>query len=190
MSQVDRKHSQADAGVCLEIENLATVYYAYIRRLACSILDDPGEAEDAAQETFIAAARSLPGFRKQATPKTWLTSIAVNICRGRLRRRRTRATLQAALESLHILATPDDPEKISIQNDNNRLLWQAVDALDEKHRLPVILRYVHELTIPEIAESLGLNQGTVHSRLHYARRRLMAQLGELNPRTEVKDGAA
>lgn len=190
MSHIDRKHSQADAEVYLEVEGLATAYYAYIRRLACSILDDPSEADDAAQETFIAAARALSGFRKQATPKTWLTSIAVNICRGRLRRRRARATLQAALESLHILTTPGDPEQISIQNENHRQLWQAVDALDEKHRLPVILRYVHELTIPEIADSLGLNQGTVHSRLHYARRKLLAQLGDSNPRTEVKDGAA
>ncbi|MBN1149183.1 MAG: RNA polymerase sigma factor [Anaerolineales bacterium] len=188
MSQVERKLSQAE--ICPQIEALAAAYYSYICRLACSILDDPGEADDVAQETFIAAARALQGFRKQATPKTWLTSIAVNLCRGRLRRRRARATLQAALESLHFLRTPGDPEQISIQNENHRQLWQAVDALDEKHRLPIILRYVHELTIPEIAESLGLNQGTVHSRLHYARQKLMSQLGDVNPRMEVNDGAA
>jgi RNA polymerase sigma factor (sigma-70 family) len=52
-----------------------------------------------------------------------------------------------------------------------------VDSL-EKHRLPVILRYVHELSVAEIAASLGTNEGTIHSRLHYARKKLLDCLGQ------------
>ena len=77
--------------------------------------------------------------------------------------------------------------KLPSKNEVDQSIWNAVDGLNEKHRLPVILRYVHELTVPEIAHTLHLSQGTVHSRLHYARKELHAQLGHLNPHEKVSD---
>ena len=56
------------------------------------------------------------------------------------------------------------------------LLRQAVAELKEKHRLPIILRYTHNMTAPEIAQVLQISEGTVHSRLHYARRELRQKL--------------
>jgi RNA polymerase sigma-70 factor (ECF subfamily) len=170
-----------------DIESLVSTHYAYVRRLALSILDDPDEAEDAAQEAFIAASRGLASFRGQAEVKTWLTSIAVNSCRGRLRKRKARQALAATLHSLH-LAHPaqPSPEAQAVQREADRQLWQAVDALDDKHRLVVILRYVHELNTAEIAAALDISQGTVHSRLFYARQQLQHGLGVPQ---EVADGA-
>jgi RNA polymerase sigma-70 factor (ECF subfamily) len=55
-------------------------------------------------------------------------------------------------------------------------LWRAIHALDDKHRLPVVLFYYHDLPTVEIAQVLGISEGTVHSRLHTARQRLRAQL--------------
>src|SRR3989304_7444732 len=86
-------HDTADAAQALE--TLVGEYYPYIRRLALTILDDGragagADAEDAAQETFITAHRTLAGFRGDASLKTWLTSIAVNACRARLRKGRRR----------------------------------------------------------------------------------------------------
>jgi len=151
---------------------------AYVRRLALSILNDPAEADDAAQETLIAACRGLAGFRGQAAVRTWVTRITLNVCRSRLRRRRVRQALQDTLQALHLLSGSRlEPEEMAIQNEADRQLWRVIDALDEKHRLPVILRYVQELSVPEIAGILGVNEGTVHSRLHYARQKLQAQLG-------------
>lgn len=170
-----------------DIESLVSTHYAYIRRLALSILDDPDEADDAAQEVFIAANRGLASFRGQAEVKTWLTSIAINTCRGRLRKRKARQSLAATLQSLH-LARPalPSPETLTVQREADRQLWQGVDALDDKHRLVVILRYVHELSTAEIAAALEISQGTVHSRLFYARQRLQEWLGVPE---EVADGA-
>jgi RNA polymerase sigma-70 factor (ECF subfamily) len=160
------------------VECLVREHYAYIQRLALSILDDPDEAEDAAQETFIAAHRAWSSFRGEAQARTWLTTIAVNACRGRLRKRKVRQALHATLTSLHLLsARPPSPEQAALQSETDRQLWQAVDSLDEKHRLPLILRYVHELSVPQIAAVLNLSQGTVHSRLHYARLKLQHALG-------------
>jgi RNA polymerase sigma-70 factor (ECF subfamily) len=164
------------------LEALVREHYAYIRRLSLTILDDGGpdgaaEADDAAQETFITAYRSMAGFRGHASLKTWLTSIAVNACRARLRKRKLRQALYATLRGLHLSQRMASPEETAARNEADRYLWRVVDSLDEKHRLPVILRYVHELTVPEIAASLGMNEGTVHSRLHYARKALLDRLG-------------
>ena len=95
----------------IKIEQLLQEYYPYIRRLALSILDDPHEAEDVAQETFIAAHRSLAGFRGESIPKTWLTSIAINRSLGRLRKRKLRQVLVTALQAMHLLRnSPPTPE--------------------------------------------------------------------------------
>jgi RNA polymerase sigma-70 factor (ECF subfamily) len=172
-----------------DIESLVAAHHAYIRRLAASILDDKAEADDAAQETFLAACRAGEGFRGQANPKTWLTAIAVNICRGRLRKRRMRARLQSALEALHLSARSHlSPEKAALQNEADRRVWQAVADLDEKHRLVVVLRYVNELSAEEIAQALGMNEGTVYSRLHYARQKLRLKLDDSKPYAEETDG--
>jgi RNA polymerase sigma factor (sigma-70 family) len=164
------------------LEAMLVEYYAYVRRLSLTILDDGSaeagaEAEDAAQDTFITAYRSLAGFRGNASLKTWLTAIAVNTCRGRLRKRKLRQALQSTLKGMHLSRRQDLPEEAAMQHESYRQLWRAVDSLDEKHRLPLILRYVHSLTVPEIAASLNTNEGTIHSRLHYARKALVECLG-------------
>ncbi len=170
------------------IDQLIREHYLYIHRLALSILEDLHEAEDVAQETFIAAHRSLAGFRSESNPKTWLSAIAINASRGRLRKRKVHQVLTNTMQALHLLKTPPaSPEQAAIQSESDRYIWEAVDRLDEKHRLPVLLRYVHALTVPEIAQMLHLSQGTVHSRLHYARKELHANLGQLNPHEKVPD---
>jgi RNA polymerase sigma-70 factor (ECF subfamily) len=172
----------------LKVDRLLREFYPYIHRLALSILDDIHEADDVAQETFIAAHHSLANFRGESNTKTWLTSIAVNASLGRLRKRKVRQVLTTSLHALHLLKNPPaSPEQAVIQNEADQSIWEAVDALDDKHRLPVILRYVHDLTVPQIAQILHLSQGTVHSRLHYARKELHVHLGHLNPYEKVPD---
>lgn len=157
------------------LEQIVTDEYAYVRRLALSILNDAAESEDAVQETFIAVSKALPGFRGEASLRTWVARIAINACRTRLRRNQSQRSLLRRLGELHAApASPARLEAASEQREADHALWQAVDALDEKHRLPLILRYVHELELPEIARLLDVPLGTLHSRLHYARRRLQS----------------
>jgi RNA polymerase sigma-70 factor (ECF subfamily) len=180
-SSLDRTTTHDTAETAQALEILVREHYAYIRRLALTILDDgsaeaSADADDAAQETFITAHRALAGFRGSASLKTWLTTIAVNACRARLRKRKLRRVLQSTLTGLHLARQVSSPEEAAAQNEAHRHLWQAVDSLDEKHRLPVILRYMHEMTVPEIAASLSTNEGTIYSRLHYARKALLDRL--------------
>jgi RNA polymerase sigma-70 factor, ECF subfamily len=191
MSPSNTSEVYTTTGQDSSIEYLVREHYPAIRRLALSILDDPYEADDAAQDTFIAANRTLPEFRAEAQAKTWLSAIAINICRGRLRKRKVRIALQKSLNALHIQnATPGSVESVAAVRESDRQLWLAVDRLDEKHRLPILLRYVHQMSVAEIAEVLKTNEGTVHSRLHYARYALQAHLGHLNSREEESDDAS
>ncbi|HEX2979753.1 MAG TPA: RNA polymerase sigma factor [Anaerolineaceae bacterium] len=158
-------------------EDLVVRYYPAVYRLAYSILGDAEDASDAAQECFIAAVRAQAKYRQEASLKTWLFAIAINACRGALRKRKVRQGFAQAWSSIQALVTGEPtPEEQALNLERDRLLWSAVDRLDDQHRIPVILRYVHGCSVAEIARILGIQEGTVHSRLHYARHRLWEQL--------------
>jgi RNA polymerase sigma-70 factor, ECF subfamily len=170
---------QCPVGDSLAIERLVQAYQGAVYRLALSILDDSDDADDATQEVFVAALRAIESFRGNASFKTWLFSITVNVCRTRLQRHKNRGRLEQILQSLFQLNTKQaHPENEAIQSESDSKLWQAIHILDEKHRIPVILRYYHDLPVTEIAETLGVPVGTVHSRLNHARERLRALLKE------------
>jgi len=171
---------QCREGDSLAIERLVQTHQRDVYRLALSILDDPDEAEDAAQEVFVAALRSLDSFRGNASLKTWLFSITLNVCRSRYQRDKSRTRLRQILQSL-FRSDQAQPESEAVQHEAESELWRAVRSLDEKHRIPVILRYYHDLPIDEIAEMLGVPIGTVHSRLNHARERLRTQLKDVQP---------
>ena len=155
------------------IETIVRAYYAPILRLASSILNDFADAEDATQETFIKAAFNLDRYRTGTNFKTWLYTIAVNTCRGMLRKRKTRAHLQMLFSNIsYSVSRTSFPEDHVIEFEISNDLKTAIHALDEKHRLPILLRFVHELPIAEIAQILGVRQGTIDSRLHYGIQKL------------------
>lgn len=150
-------------------EQLVRLYYPYIVRLVQSIVHDAGEAEDIAQETFIAALLTIDNATENVNYKSWLSKIAVNKARDLLRRRKVRARWQQ-LWGGHTDGRM--PEDIAARNETVQQLWRAVESLNEKHRLPIVLRFGHNLPIRQIAELLGIKEGTVNSRLHNAQKQL------------------
>ena len=168
---------QCREGDSLAIERLVQTYQQDVYRLALSILDDADDADDATQEVFVAALRALDSFRGEASLKTWLFSITVNVCRNRLGRDKSRERLRQILQSL-FLQNQAHPESDAVQRESDSELWRSVRALGDKHRIPVILRYYHEMPVAEIAETLGLPVGTIHSRLNHARDKLRTLLKE------------
>jgi RNA polymerase sigma-70 factor (ECF subfamily) len=161
-------------------EQLVHQYETGVFRLTFSVLCDEGEANDAAQDTFIAMLASLASYKPQqhASFKAWVYRIALNTSLSRLRKRKALERLRKSIETVFLLQrekTPG-PEEIFLRGEENTLIRQAISALDEKHRLPLILRYYHELGAAEIAEILHTNEGTVYSRLHYGRERIRLAL--------------
>lgn len=142
--------------------------------LACVILRDEAEAEDAVQDAFLRIFEHIADYRGESSFETWLVAITVNGCRDRLRRRKVRQAL--SLERLaprwlsRILGLNDDPAMTFELREQRRSLWAMVDCLDDRLRLPLILRYHYGLTCGEVAQVLGLVTGTVYSRLSEGRR--------------------
>jgi RNA polymerase sigma-70 factor, ECF subfamily len=159
------------------IDSLIKEYSPALYRLAYSVLLDVDDAEEAVQDTFIAALRSLESFTGEAL-KPWLFGIALNQCRMKLRRRKALGRLREALKVLFRVtsAGPTHPESAVIANETSALVWRTVCALSEKHRLPIVLYYYHDLPVAEIAQILRIREGTVHSRLFVARERLRKAL--------------
>ncbi len=159
------------------INILVTEYEQYIYRLVCAILNDPDEAADVVQESFITAARKLAQYQPGTNIKAWLYTIAVNKARGSLRKAKSRQTLQGVLKLLSLQKTrPYTPEQTHLLKEHKQELWLIVDELGEKHRLPILLRMVEELSIKEIAQILGIKEKTVYSRLYAGFRILKAHL--------------
>lgn len=160
-------------------EILIQQHYASLHRLAFSILGDEAEADDAAQETLLRALQHLERIPAETQMKSWLSVITINIARDHLRRRASRQRLYNLMAWAGFGASqPASPEKTYLEGESRSQLWQAVNHLDEKHRLPVILRYVHAMPVAEIARALETSEGTIHSRLHYAIHKLQDSLDD------------
>jgi len=166
------------------IELLVRQYETGVFRLALSIVGDPAEANEVTQETFIAALRSLPAYQDyqdRKSFKAWLYTIALNHSRSHLRKRKILGRLRTTLTAIFQVETQkqNSPEEAVIQSDKEAQIWNSLNQLDERHRIVVVLRYFHELSITEISEMLSINEGTIHSRLHSAREKLRNALKHL-----------
>lgn len=154
-------------------DELLERHRARIYGLVCR-LAGASEAEDLAQDVFVAAYRSLQNFRGEAAFGTWLYRIAVHTCSHHLRRRRP--------EALELDETePDqrregDPLARAMQRELQSEVRRAIDRLPYKLRVVIVLRDIHEMSYEEIASVVGCPIGTVRSRLHYATQRLATEL--------------
>ena len=174
--------SRCQAGEPAAIEDFICKYQHIVHRLALSILDDTDEVEDATQDVFIAALAGLSSFRGQSEIETWLYAITVNVCLKKLRtRKRWNHLITRVRETwLHDRNTGTTRlEETVLQNEVDATVWAAIQALDDKHRIPMILRYYHHLPVSKISSILGVKEGTVHSRLNKARQRLKAALHDV-----------
>lgn len=175
---------RTQAGEAEAAEALVEHFQPELLRLANAILNDPSEADEAVQDALLAALKAIDSYRGQAAFKTWLFSITINTCRRRYRKRMARERLDRALQSIFRIsgAGPAHPEETLIRGETRTAVRRAVEALGEKHRLPVVLFYDHELPVAEIARALDLPVGTVLSRLHAGREKLRHALQD-----ELKD---
>jgi RNA polymerase sigma-70 factor (ECF subfamily) len=143
-------------------------------RIARLILGDAIEAEDATHDAALAAWRRFAELREPARFEAWFGRILVNACRDRLRARRR---LPISIEALGIGPLSDsrsaDPAEAVVRQE---LLRNSIRSLSPEHREVVVLRYYADLTVEQIAERTGARAGTVKSRLHYALRRLRADV--------------
>jgi RNA polymerase sigma-70 factor (ECF subfamily) len=152
-------------------------YERRLYRLCLSLLREPAQAEDAAQESFVRIWKALPTYDGRASLSTWSYTIARNRCLTALQRRRDEATLsdpEIAVEAEAAAAqAATDPD------DRGQLLRELVDALPERYRRTLTLFYYEERSVPEVAAMLGIPEGTVKTNLFRARGLLLGSLEQL-----------
>ena len=156
---------------------LVEAYQGPVYRLALRMGLRPADAEEAAQNAFIAAWRGLPSFRGEAKFSTWLYRLASNAAVDILRREKKYEN-QWDIEDLQ---RPDDapsPQEQVERQDTRQAVRLAMAALPPEFRQVLVLRYLQEMSYQEIAQALALPEGTVKSRINRAKGQLKALLAE------------
>ncbi|MBI3932115.1 MAG: sigma-70 family RNA polymerase sigma factor [Acidobacteria bacterium] len=158
-------------------------HYQRIYRIALSYLRDADEALDCTQETFVKAFRHAGRWDGASEAAPWLTRIAVNDAIDRYRKGKRRATSESPLpESDHderLAGEEPSPERRVLGREVSERIGQALRGLPEQQRAVFVLRHYDEMTLPEIADALGMSLGTVKSSLHRAVHRLRERLAGL-----------
>jgi RNA polymerase sigma-70 factor (ECF subfamily) len=159
-------------------------------RTARSVLRDDAEAEDAVQEAWIIAYRSLAGFRGDAKLSTWLVRIVVNESIGRLRKHKRDAevirlghgddrdeqTQETTMDETPAVQAEAQPEGMALRGEMRKLLEAKIDLLPETFRTVFMLRAVEEMTVEETAAALGIPEPTVRTRFFRAKSALREAL--------------
>ena len=163
----------------------AELVYAFqdsVYNLCYRMLSDRGEAEDAAQETFLRAYLNLQRYDPARSFKTWLLTIASNHCIDRIRRRRmTWLSIEDdPLPALTLSSDEPEPEDASIKEEQSREIQALLQELNPDSRAAVALRYWYDYSYTEIADILDTTESAIKSRLFRARQ-ILAE--KINPKT-------
>jgi len=154
-------------------ENLVETYQRPVFSLCYRMLGNSNDAEDAAQESFIRAYRYLKRYDPDRSFATWLLSITSHYCIDCMRRRRL---LTVSTDALPADIIPDhgtpDPEKELHNQEKRALIQDLMKDLKPIDRSVVVLRYWHDCSEVEIAETLGITISAVKSRLYRSRKTL------------------
>jgi len=183
-----------------DISGFQELVERYERRayaIALSVIRNPDDAKDIAQEAFIRVYQKLEGFKGESSFYTWLYRIVFNLAVDLSRKRyRTReigfvdpgkegVSLETISESEHSGKIPD-PAQVTLRAELSSKIETALQTLSPEHRAVIVLREMDGLSYSEIAESVQISKGTVMSRLHHARKRLQLALREFSPINQRK----
>jgi len=153
-------------------------YWPAARRVARAVLHHPEDADDAAQDGFFSAWRSINRYDPARQFGPWILRIVVNAAHDLRRRRQIRETDQV---SPHLPGGEASPVALVEQGELGERIDRALQGLPERQRLAVVLFDAEGFSHGEIAQMLGIPEGTVRSDVFHARRALRARLG-LEPR--------
>lgn len=157
-------------------EVLFRKYRDMVGRLSYSIIKDDAAVDDIVQEVFLLAYRHLAKFRGQSAFKTWLYRITVNeAIRYSNKGKRWQPLPEFEVEpsqvpsTLVVMESGENPERILIDGQQKAMVHQALDTLKPQHRMILVLYYLEDQSVQEISEILKIPEGSVKSRLYYAR---------------------
>lgn len=178
---------QAQKGDSQAFTELVETYQKPVYNLCYRMLGNAEDAEDAAQETFLRAYRSIRRYDNSRAFSTWLLSIAAHYCIDQIRRQRM------PIVSIDELPVPDVPDlspgmdsKLSLKEDQLRIR-AILNKLDPVDRAAVVMYYWYDFSYEEICQALSLTLSAVKSRLHRARRAMAQHWLDQQPETSTAE---
>jgi RNA polymerase sigma-70 factor, ECF subfamily len=163
---------QAQKGDQQAFTNIVEAYQKPVFNLCYRMLNNAEDAEDAAQETFLRAYRSLKQYDHSRQFSTWLLSIAAHYCIDQIRKNRMNLI---SLEDQPNQEIPDKlpgPESTLSKREEQNRMRLLLDKLNPTDRAAIIMYYWYDCSYDEIAQSLSLSESAIKSRLHRARKEM------------------
>ncbi len=171
-----QKASNGDVGA---FEELTTEYYSKVYSICYRMLNNTEDAYEQAQETFIKAFKYIKDFKGNCAISTWLYRIATNVCLDFIRKHKNKKVISIEQNTFEDLQLKDSlvsenpgPEKVAETNAQKQAIKEAMDKMNEKNRLVIILRDFMGLSYDEISDTMKVPVGTVKSRINRARNEL------------------
>lgn len=158
------------------LEALFRKYQAGVYQTALGVTRDPQVAEEVLQDTFFRLYRYAGRLDGSLPLAPWLYRVAINLCYNRLK------GLRAWTDSFHELAerlfmpSSASPERAAERNELQEVVQAALADLDVKHRVVLVLYYLNDYSVQEIASIIAVPEGTVKSRLFHARKLMRQRL--------------
>jgi RNA polymerase sigma-70 factor (ECF subfamily) len=175
---------ETPASLIADFDALARQYWPVVFRFLFVSLHDRDAAETLTQDCFLKAYRHRERFRGDASVKTWLMQIAVNLARDWGRNRRLQFWKRTSSGKVDLSDVrqwvPDlqsSPEEQTLNKELVRAVWSAAAALPERQRTVLLLRFVEEMDLLEIARATGMKEGTVKTHLFRALHSVRERLG-------------
>jgi RNA polymerase sigma-70 factor (ECF subfamily) len=194
-ARAERLAAEADviarvvAGDVDAFEYFVKTYQKRITRFVFTLLRDPSDADCVTQDVFVKAFRALPEFKGESAFETWLTRIAINTVRDRVRRRRPVVSFSDLRDlddddgpEIPASLDPADgtsPERDLLSGDIRRRIAVALVTLSPRQRSIFVMKHYEEKSIAEIGDATGLDEGTIKSHLFRAARKLRVCLEDL-----------
>ena len=141
------------------------------------------DALDLSQEAFYRAYKAIKRFDPDKYFYTWFYKILKNVCLNYVRFKEVRQPTWQSREAANNHIDPgssDQPDELFEKSEQTRIIWQAIQRLQEKDREIILLKEFNDMSYKEIAEVLDIPAGSVMSRLYYARKKLLKELEWLN----------
>lgn len=162
-----------------ELEQCILLYGKDIYSFCMHLTKEKMSADDLYQDTFLEATKKLDAIRYEDNPKSYLLSIAIRLWHNRVRKRAWRNRIvpqNSDTEPEQAKCDGSDMSESIVADEEKRMLWNAIDRLEDRYRIPLLLYYMEEQSVAAIAKLLAIPEGTVKSRLHKARKLLEKEL--------------
>lgn len=158
------------------VDALVERHHGAVYRMALVLLSDPDQAADVTQETFLRALHALPGYRGEASFRTWLLAIAGNEARGLMRQGTRRR--EEPLDHAAPVSDGVDGEGTVLQLIEVERIRELLHRLPEKQRRAVLLRVFDGLSFREVGEGIGSSEGAARVNYFHGIGRLRAMLDQ------------